>query len=281
MVQKYIKKISGSFRHDLSITHVHIDTRNNNPPAITTIPKQSSEYSSFDRRRPLGHRRTTSSLTQILNYEPNSESVENNIESSFHSLQTVHSPQPIPDTLICSVITPFHTLSRHDEIALNPGDLVQVDVTFHDDWGFGTNRTTGLRGYFPMTSFIPLIDQNIEFKGAPSLDLLKVPLDHDVKMSQTIRSGSLRLTGPVLDTPKANSSVFPLKESKDIFADVSTPPKTELLTVLPVIASRDDELDLTPGDRVFLEVTYLDGWGYGTSMSQSGYFPLNSCIVFH
>ena len=38
-----------------------------------------------------------------------------------------------------------------DEIALTPGDIVEIDQEFDDGWATGKNKTSGRVGTFPLT----------------------------------------------------------------------------------------------------------------------------------
>ncbi|KAJ1558341.1 hypothetical protein HK096_002117, partial [Nowakowskiella sp. JEL0078] len=293
LVQSYIKSLSSTIQNDLSVTHVYVDARITNDkdrniqntPIITTIPAQASSYNSFNRRIPLGHKNTNSSFLHILDQSPRNQvseystiELENmNSHSQISQLQIPESPLVTspPPLMLFTVINTFNVLSRPDEIMLNSGDLVQVDVIFQDGWGFGTNRATDKQGYFPMTSFAPPIDpgsQNI------SNNVMKVPINHGSPMVGSQRTGSLLKLESTLEIPGV--PMMALSDSQGtVVAGVSTSSNADLLVVLPVRATRDDELNLAPGDRVLLEQAYNDGWGFGTSADRTGYFPLSSCIV--
>ncbi|KAJ1552673.1 hypothetical protein HK096_010873 [Nowakowskiella sp. JEL0078] len=283
LVQKYVKLLSGSLRQDLSVTHVHIDTRNindkdGNNQKVSAI--RNSGIVSFNKRNTSRPGQPSSFVSHILQSASQQESEVSTIELTHMSSSSNHqtlesllmmSPPPL---MLFTVINPFHELTRVDEIVLQAGDLVQVDITFQDGWGFGTNRATSKQGYFPMTSFAPQIDQ---FNYYPSDDKLKMPTDRDI-FNGMPHTESLAKRYSSLEAP--GIPLMALSDSQSTFvASVSTPSKTNLKVILPVRAMRDDELTLIPGDHVLLEKAFDDGWGFGVSSDSIGYFPLSSCIV--
>ncbi|KAJ3126755.1 hypothetical protein HK098_007134 [Nowakowskiella sp. JEL0407] len=69
-------------------------------------------------------------------------------------------PQTKTEYGLLTVIKPYWEISRSDEIVLNVGDQVDVEIQFKDGWALGYNRNTKKHGYFPLQNCVPPSNTN-------------------------------------------------------------------------------------------------------------------------
>ncbi|KAJ1558140.1 hypothetical protein HK096_003346 [Nowakowskiella sp. JEL0078] len=291
-----MQSLSGLGLINQSITHVFVDARNRGEgPSINKLTavnsdsnRSNSGISRIGRTSTLANLRhaissdSLDSIMELSEIDRQSISSSHYVQSSensqpkFFSRVEIEPPIPevkkiaanSPNSKLINVNVPYLNIQRTDEIILNKEDLVKVEITFQDGWAFGVNLTTGLRGYFPMNSFDSLQTES-DVK-------LKLRVDQDTKIPESPRIVSFGFFPPA-NLPARLTLTS--EEGSVVTAGILTPPKSDLLAVLPCVAIRDDELTLYPGDRVLLEMAYNDGWGFGRIADKIGYFPLSSCIV--
>lgn len=99
-----------------------------------------------------------------------------------------------------------------DEISLNPGDEVVASHHYLDGWAYGTNKTTGFSGSFPVGCVFPakairlvlfnVSDLDEDIMGQPAVDAALLAYPHLVQVerfnSKTLTAESVKIH---LETP--------------------------------------------------------------------------------
>ncbi|KAJ1557004.1 hypothetical protein HK096_009639, partial [Nowakowskiella sp. JEL0078] len=278
---------------DKSITNVFVDLENISENISVSFSEKKNRISS-----PRADSRVSFASNQIT---PSESKLESQLidklatpfisAKNFYKLDTNQSMKQIslssPSTIINNFSTnttpaillvkkPYLIREKEWEIELNLNDQVLIEAIFQDNWAFGKNIVSDQTGYFPINNF-----SSDDFLQKNLLDIPKLLFNHTHRCNE-IRSESIQQKqhplDQKLDNQKITDSLKIVSGSLENPSENSKPMISELLVVLPYFASKDDELSLTPGDRIILEKFFDDGWGFGALSDTYGFFPMSLCI---
>lgn len=132
-----------SHRNTSTSQRIKADKSNNNP---------SLNSSSFSTDSKTAIHTSTSHWTTALSNSISSTCIPSPISLQQDNYQNYHQQG---DTNL-HIVKYAYPPQMVDELALSVGDIIMLALPFDDGWALGVNRTTGMKGAFPMVCVAPL-----------------------------------------------------------------------------------------------------------------------------